>query len=76
MAGWIISSLHDWLRRSVISCLGSYLSTRQVRQREPWGFGVLQSFKSWEVSSEPSLSDHSHILFNYEGSVPARLIRN
>lgn len=39
-------------------------------------FGLLVSFKSWEVSSEPSLSDHRQILFNLEGSIPASLIRN
>lgn len=39
-------------------------------------FGFLESFKSWEVSSEPSLSDHRHILFTLEGSPPVRLIRN
>jgi hypothetical protein len=30
----------------------------------------------WEVSAEPSLSDHRHILFTLRGSVPAPLIRN
>jgi len=49
---------------------------REVRQTDPWSLGVLESFKSWEVSSEPSLSYHSHILLRSEGSVPARLIRN
>jgi hypothetical protein len=39
-------------------------------------FGLLESFKSWEVSSEPSLSDHRHILFTLEGSVLVCLIRN
>lgn len=39
-------------------------------------FGLLDSFKSWEVSSEPSLSDHKHILFTLKGSVPVHLIRN
>ena len=38
--------------------------------------GLLERFTSWEVSSEPSLSDHRHILFMLEGSVPVRLIRN
>jgi hypothetical protein len=28
------------------------------------------------VSSEPSLSDHRHILFTLQGSVPEHLIRN
>jgi len=37
---------------------------------------LLESIVDWEVSSEPSLSDHRHILFTLWGSVPARLIRN
>jgi len=37
-------------------------------------FGLLESFKSWEVSFEPSLSDHRHILFTLEGSVLVCLI--
>jgi hypothetical protein len=40
------------------------------------GFGFLESFKTWDVSSKPSLSDHRHILFTLEGSLPVRLIRN
>jgi hypothetical protein len=39
-------------------------------------FGPLESIIGWEVSSEPSLSDHRHILFTLQGSVPVRLIRN
>lgn len=39
-------------------------------------FGLLESITSWVVSSEPSLSDHRHILFTLQGSVPERLIRN
>jgi len=41
-----------------------------------WSFGLLESFKGWEVSSEPSLLDYTHILFTLEGSVIVRLIRN
>ena len=37
---------------------------------------LLESIIGWEVSSEPSLSDHRHILFILRGSVPERLIRN
>ena len=37
---------------------------------------LLESIIGWEVSSEPSLSDHRHILFILQGSVPMRLIRN
>jgi hypothetical protein len=37
---------------------------------------LLESIIGWEVSSEPSLSDHIHILFTLQGSVPVHLIRN
>jgi hypothetical protein len=39
-------------------------------------FGRLESLKGWEVSFEPSLSDHRHIMFTLEDSVPVCLIRN
>jgi hypothetical protein len=39
-------------------------------------YGLLESITDWEVSSEPSLSDHRHILFTLRGSVPVPLIRN
>ena len=38
--------------------------------------GLLDSIIGWAVSSEPSLSDHKHILFTLRGSVPVRLNRN
>jgi hypothetical protein len=38
--------------------------------------GLLESFKGWEVSSDPSLLDHRHTLFTLQDSVPASLIRN
>jgi hypothetical protein len=38
-------------------------------------FRLLENITSWEVSSEPSLSDHRYILFTGQGSVPVRLIR-
>jgi len=38
--------------------------------------GLLDSIADWEVSVEPSLSDHRHILFTLRGSVPVPLIRN
>ena len=38
--------------------------------------GLLESITDWEISSEPSLSDHRHILFILRGSVPVYLIRN
>ena len=37
--------------------------------------GLLESITDWEVSLEPSLSDHKHI-FTSRGSVPVHLIRN
>ena len=37
---------------------------------------ILESIIGWEVSYEPSLSDHRHILFTLRGSVPVHLIRN
>jgi hypothetical protein len=37
---------------------------------------LLESIIGWEVLSEPSLSDHRHILFILRGSIPVRLIRN
>jgi len=36
-------------------------------------YGLLESFKSWEVHSELYLSDHRHILFTLEISVPVHL---
>jgi hypothetical protein len=39
-------------------------------------YGLLESIACWEVSQEPSLLDHRHILFTLWGSVPALLIRN
>jgi hypothetical protein len=39
-------------------------------------YGLLESITGWEVSLEPSLSDHRHILFALLGSMPVRLIRN
>jgi hypothetical protein len=38
--------------------------------------GLLDSIMDWEVSLEPSLSDHEHILFTLWGSVPVLLTRN
>jgi hypothetical protein len=36
----------------------------------------MDSIIDWEVSSEPSLSDHRHILFTLRGSSPVLLFRN
>jgi len=38
--------------------------------------GLLDIITEWEVSSEPSLSDHRHILFILQGPVLVCLIRN
>jgi hypothetical protein len=37
---------------------------------------LLENIIGWELSSEPSLSDHRHILFILQGSIPVHLIRN
>jgi hypothetical protein len=36
--------------------------------------GLLRSIIDWEISSEPSLSDHRYILFILRGSIEVRLI--
>jgi hypothetical protein len=38
--------------------------------------GLSDSITDWEVSLEPSLTDHRHILFILRGSTPVLLIRN
>ena len=39
-------------------------------------YGLMDSTTDWEVSMEPSLSDHRHIMFNVRGSAPVLYIRN
>jgi hypothetical protein len=39
-------------------------------------YELLDSITELEVSSEPSLPDHRHILFTLRGSVPAPMFRN
>ena len=39
-------------------------------------YRLLESINGWEVSLEPSLSEHRHILFTLRGSVPVLLVRN
>jgi hypothetical protein len=39
-------------------------------------YGLMDSITDWEVSLEPSLSDHRHILFTLRDSAPVLLIRN
>jgi hypothetical protein len=36
----------------------------------------LENIIGWEVSSEPSLSDHRHFMFILRGSIPVRIIRD
>jgi hypothetical protein len=54
-------------------CIGS---RQEVTDITLVSYGLLESITGWEVSLEPSLSDHRHILFTLRGSVPAPLIRN
>jgi hypothetical protein len=51
-------------------------SRREVIDITLGSFGLLESITGCEVSLEPSLSDHRHILFTLRGSVPVSLIRN
>ena len=39
-------------------------------------FGIRESIIGYEISSEPSLSDHRYILFTLQCSVQLHLIRN
>jgi hypothetical protein len=39
-------------------------------------FGLVESFKNWEVPCEPFMSYQRHILFNLGGSILTHLIRN
>jgi hypothetical protein len=39
-------------------------------------FRLLESISGWEVSLEPSLLDHRHIMLTLWGSMPVPLIRN
>jgi hypothetical protein len=39
-------------------------------------YGLLESIVGWEVSSEPSLSNHRHILFMLWGTMLVHMIRN
>jgi hypothetical protein len=41
-----------------------------------WFLMFLESLIGWEISSEPSLSNHRNILFILRSSVTVRLIRN
>ena len=54
-------------------CSGSRLEVTDITLGT---LGLLESITDWEVSSDPSLSDHRHILFTLRGSVSVRLIRN
>jgi len=48
----------------------------EVRDITLGSMRLLESIICWEVSSEPSLSDHRHILFILRGSVPVRQVRD
>jgi hypothetical protein len=37
---------------------------------------LLENIIDWEVPSQLFLSDHRHILFTVQGSIPERLVRN
>jgi hypothetical protein len=39
-------------------------------------YGLMDNITAWEVSSEPSLTDHRHILFTLRGSSRVLLFRN
>ena len=51
-------------------------SRQEVIDTTLGSYGLLESITGWEVSLEPSLSDHRHILFTLWDSVPVPLIRN
>jgi hypothetical protein len=38
--------------------------------------GLLENIEGWEVSHEPSISEHRHILFTLWVSLPVRQVRN
>jgi hypothetical protein len=38
--------------------------------------GLLENIEGWEVSHEPSLSDHRHLLFTLRGSLLVHQARN
>jgi hypothetical protein len=51
-------------------------SRQEVTDITLGSFGLLEMITGWEVSLEPSLSDHRHILFTLRGSLPVSLIWN
>ena len=76
-------SLHEFLDSSNLEILnrGNESTFCNVSRKEVFditlgSYGLLESITGWEVSRGPSQSDHRHILFNLQGSVPALLIRN
>jgi hypothetical protein len=54
-------------------CSGHRLEVIDITLRS---LELLESITSWEVSSEPSLLDHRHILFTLRDSVLVRMFRN
>jgi hypothetical protein len=54
-------------------CSGGRLEVTGIT---PGSLSLLENIIGWEVSSEPALSNHRHILFILWGSVQVRLTRN
>jgi len=52
------------------------VSRQEVTDITLGSYVLLESITGWEMSQEPSLSDHRHILFTLRSSVPALLFRN
>jgi hypothetical protein len=54
-------------------CSGSRLEVTDITLGS---LRLLESIIGWEVSSEPSLSDHRYIVFTLQGSTPVCLIKS
>jgi hypothetical protein len=54
-------------------CSGGTFEVIDITRRS---LRLLESIIDWEVSVEPSLSDHRHTVFILRGSALVRLIRN
>ena len=62
----------NWGNKSTF-CSGS---RQEVIDITLGSYGLLESIAGWEVPLEPSLSDHSHILFTLQSFMLVRLIRS
>jgi len=76
-------SLHDFLNSTSLEIVNRgneftfcNASRQEVIDITLRSYGLLESITGWEVTREPSLSDHRHILFTLWGSFPVLLIRN